>query len=422
MNYQSALEFLQKSAALGSRPGLERLMKLLPLCNHPEEKLKFVHVAGTNGKGSTCMMISSILNKAGYRVGLFTSPYLEDVTEQIRINGEIISNEDFSKACHTVAKAAALMEPDMLLTEFELLTAIAFVYFNEKHCDIVILEAGMGGLLDATNVIPTCEVAVLTNIGMDHMQYLGDTIEAITKNKAGIIKPKAHVVSYELDKDAEQVVRSICNDKNAPLVIASFQEIQIYEEHLSMQKFSYKDYKDISLPLIGEHQRRNAAVALETIEVLNQLGYKIPKEAVYRGMFHVSWPGRFEILFKKPLVVLDGGHNPQCITEATKVLQQYVPNKKIIFVVGVMADKDYKTMMKCLMPMAKEFHTVTVNHSRTLSSEALASTIHDLGGISYAADSIEEGVMSALNMAKTEDVICILGSLYMVSDVKKCFI
>lgn len=421
MNYQEALQFLKVSTNGAWKLGLERLQTLLEVMQHPEKNLKFIHLAGTNGKGSTAMMLTSILSSAGYKVGLFTSPCLLNVNEQIRVNGEVIGNEAFSKTCDKVKEAMGQLPMEDWPTEFERLTAVAFSYFFQEHCDLVVLETGLGGLTDATNVIPACELAVITNIGMDHMNYLGSSIEAIAKVKAGIIKEGCKVITYEQQPEVMDVIQATCNLMNAQLKQARFDEIHVHEEHLSMQKFSYQEFEHLSLPLIGEHQRKNAAVALEVVLVLRTMGYIITDEVVKRGLFQVSWPARFEILAKKPLVILDGGHNEQCMMECKKVLEKYVPNNKIIFVVGVMADKEYTAMLSIIIPIAKEFITVEPRNERALSAVTLAGVIRDLNGSAVAANSVEDGIMLALKKAGPSDVICIVGSLYMAAQVRKCF-
>ena len=421
MNYQEALKFLIETKSRGSKLGLERMQKLLMHLGNPEQNLKFIHLAGTNGKGSTAMMLSSILSCAGYKTGLYTSPYLTKPNEQFRFNGDVISNEDFAKLMKRMKEVILQMKEDEQPTEFELLTAAAFEYFSKLKCDLVVLETGLGGELDATNIIPLPLVAVITNIGMDHMAYLGDKITQIAKVKAGIIKEHGYVVSYEQLYEVKEVLDRDCKEKNATIAYAEFAQIRPHEEHLSMQKFSYKEHKEISLPLIGEHQRKNAAVALEVIQVLKNQGYQITEEMVKRGLFQVNWPARFEILSKRPLVILDGAHNEQCIDEIKKVLQNFVPNKKVIFIVGVMADKDYKAMIRKLIPIAKEFYTVRPKNERALDAISLAMAIHDENGYATAEMSIGDALMSALEHATPSDVICIIGSLYMAGEARECF-
>lgn len=420
MRYHEALEFLESSVAQKGLPGLERMKKLLSLMGNPEKELACIHVAGTNGKGSTGAMLSSTLIAAGYKSGFFTSPCLEVRNDQIRINCEYMTNEAFARSCAAVKEAADQMTECNQFTEFELMTAIALHYFKSNGCDFAILETGLGGTLDATNVIGVPKVAILTNIGMDHMQHLGNTLLEIAASKAGIIKEGGCVVSYEQLPEVKEVIDAAADKQKASVIYADFSKITVHGESLSMQKMSYKDY-DISIPLIGEHQRRNAAVALEAVNALIAQGYSIPKEAVERGMFQVNWPARFEILAKRPLVILDGGHNIQCIQEAKKVLNQYVPDRKIIFVFGVMADKDYKAMIRELIPIAKEFIAVTPRNPRALPARDLAMAIHDQDGIAEYEDSVEDGIMAALEKAEVSDVICIIGSLYMAGDVRNCF-
>ncbi len=421
MNYQEALKFLKETKSLGSKLGLGRLQQLLELLGNPEKNLKFIHLAGTNGKGSTAMMLSSILSTSGYKTGLYTSPYLTKVNEQIRLNGEVISNEAFAKVMKRIKETIHLMDQNEHPTEFEILTAAAFEYYASQKCEIVVLETGLGGELDATNVIPVPLVAVITNIGMDHMSYLGDSIAKIAKVKAGIIKEHGRVVSYEQCEEVKEVLDNRCREMDAMITYAQFDQIRAHEEHLTMQKFSYKDHVEVSLPLIGEHQRKNAAVVLETVQVLRSFGYHIPEEAVKRGLFQVSWPARFEILAKRPLVILDGAHNEQCIDELRKVFQNYVPDKKIIFVIGIMADKEYKSMIQKLVPISKTFITVKPNNERALDANTLATVIQSENGIATAKESIADGLMSALQSATPSDVICILGSLYMAGEARECF-
>lgn len=421
MNYKEALTFLKETHSFGSKLGLGRLQKLLVLLGNPERNLKFIHLAGTNGKGSTAMMLSSILTCSGYKNGLYTSPYLTKVNELIRLNGEVISNEAFAKLIKQIKEAILQMDKEEHPTEFEILTAAAFVYFSSQNCEIVVLETGLGGEEDATNSIPVPMIAAFTNIGMDHMSILGDSLAQIAKVKAGIIKEHGCVVSYEQCDEVKEVLDKRCEEMKATITYAEFDQIRTHEEHLTMQKFSYKEFTELSLPLIGEHQRKNATVALEIVLALRDMGYQIPIEMVKRGLFQVCWPARFEILAKRPLVILDGGHNEQCIDEIMKVLHNYVPDKKLIFVIGVMADKDYKSMIRKLVPIAREFITVRPNNERALDATALAMAIHDEKGLATAESSVAQGLMSALESAAPNDVICIIGSLYLAGEARECF-
>ncbi|ABX43124.1 bifunctional folylpolyglutamate synthase/dihydrofolate synthase [Lachnoclostridium phytofermentans] len=422
MNYQEAIKYLRSYKRNTGELSLKNLNKLLDYMDHPEKKLKFIHVAGTNGKGSTCKMLSSILRCAGLKVGLFTSPFLETENEQIQINGEVISNEDFAKVCKKVKDFTTYLMLDEIPTEFELTTAMAFQYFYDTKCDLVVLEVGLGGELDATNVIETPLVSVLTNIGIDHVDYLGTTLKEIACKKAGIIKENGIVVSYEQEKEVEEVIKLTCEERHNKLVFAEFSELKLHQENLSRQKFSYKQNTNLSLSLIGEHQRKNAAVALEVIAQLQTLGYKISENAISEGMNYVTWPGRFEVLCKQPLVILDGGHNVQCVEAFSEVLKQFIPGKKAIVILGVLADKDYKGMIPYLVPFTKRFIAVTPKNTRALPSEQLAEELskhHPL--VSHNATPVE-GIMAALRDAREDDIICVIGSLYMAAEIRDCFI
>lgn len=422
MNYQEALKYLKSYKNNTGELSLKNLNKLLDYMDHPEEKLKFIHVAGTNGKGSTCKMLSSVLRSAGYKVGLFTSPFLETENEQIQINGQLISNEDFAKVCKKVKDNASFLMLEEMPTEFELTTAMAFQYFYDMKCDLVVLEVGLGGELDATNVIPTPLVAVFTNIGIDHIEYLGTTLPGIASKKAGIIKENGIVVSYDQEQEVKDILKKRCEEKDSDLYFADFSQLKLHQENLSGQKFSYKEFLNLCTSLIGEHQRKNASVVLEVVKQLQNLDYKITQNAIAEGLAYVIWPGRFEVLCKKPLVILDGGHNVQCVEAFTEVLKQFVPGKKVTIILGVMADKDYEGMISLLTPMAKRFIAVTPKNARAMPSEKLAESLSKYHSEVSHYDSPIEGIMRALKDAKEEDIICAVGSLYMAAEIRNCFI
>jgi dihydrofolate synthase/folylpolyglutamate synthase len=367
-------------------------------------------------------MLSSILRSAGYKVGLFTSPFLETENEQIQINGQVISNEDFAKVCKKVKDFSSYLMLDEMPTEFELTTAMAFQYFYETNCDLVVLEVGLGGELDATNVIETPLVSVFTNIGIDHVDYLGKTIKEIAYKKAGIIKENGIVISYEQTKEVEEVIKIRCEERHSRLIVADFSNLKLHQENLSGQKFSYKQNTNLSLSLIGEHQRKNAAVVLEVISQLQMLGYKVSPNAITEGISYVTWPGRFEVLCKKPLVILDGGHNVQCVEAFTEVLKQFIQGKKATVILGVLADKDYQGMIPYLVPLTKRFITVTPKNSRALPSIQLAEELSKYHPLVSSYTSPVEGIMAALRDAREDDIICAIGSLYMAAEIRDCFI
>lgn len=421
MNLNSAIDFIKSTAFLGSKPGLKRLKKLLSIMGNPENNLKYIHVAGTNGKGSTCVMIAQILKEAGYRVGLFTSPYLEVINEQIQINNKIIPDEALIQITTEVKKSMDTLSEEELPTEFEIITAIAFLYFHKENCDFVVLETGLGGSLDATNVIPRKEVAVITNIGRDHTEFLGDNIGDIAKHKAGIICKDCITISYEQNHEVTNVLEEKCAKEQACLRYVDFSKIKHIESSLKGQIFSYNGYRNLFLPLLGEHQIKNAALAIEVVDALNSKGYTIEGKAIYEGLSNVFWPARFECLNEKPYVFLDGGHNVQCINELIKIFKYYFNDKKIIFVTGVMADKDYHLMYQLLAPYAGEFIAVEPNNKRALPVSMLRKELEQHCKHVYECCSVKEGIKLSLKHAKKDDVICAIGSLYMAGEIRASF-
>ena len=309
MDYKEALEYIDGVAWFGSKPGLSRVTELLHALGDPQNRLKFVHIAGTNGKGSCAAMLASVLKTAGYKTGLFTSPYLYRFNERMQINGEEIGNDALADIVTRVSIPAEKMEDHP--TEFELMTAAAMLWYAEEDCDIVVLEVGLGGRFDATNVISRPEVSVIMNIGLDHTKILGDTVEKIAAEKAGIIKPGCPCVLYQQSESVAQVIRERCQEMGSSLSIADFSAIRTEFDSLEGQVFTYKG-EACAIPRLGEHQRKNAAVVIETVEVLRRRGWKLPQEDVEHGLYAVSWPARFEPVSEEPYFSVDGGHNPQC--------------------------------------------------------------------------------------------------------------
>ena len=314
MTLDEALHYIHAVCWKGSIPGLERISALLGAMGHPERKCKFVHVAGTNGKGSTCAMLASIFQAAGYKTGLYTSPFIVEFGERIQVNGQMISNDDICALTEYVKPfAESIFEQP---TEFEMVTAIGFEYFARQQCDIVVCEVGMGGEFDATNVILPPEAAILCNIGLDHTEFLGDTLEKIAATKSGIIKPGCDAVIYREQPSVEAVFEERCKKVGAKLHKANFDSIRLRSHGLEGQVFDCDGYEALELPLLGDHQLHNAAVVLTAVDALRTRGWKLPEEAVRKGLKDVKWPGRFELLRKDPLFIIDGGHNPQCIEAA----------------------------------------------------------------------------------------------------------
>ena len=417
MTYEEALLYIHSTIRKGAVPGLGRIRELMERLGNPQRQLSYVHITGTNGKGSTAAMTASVLRAAGYRVGLYTSPFLWRFNERMNVDGRDIADEELAQVTELVKPAAqALSDPP---TEFELVTAIALCWFARKQCDIVVLEVGMGGKNDATNVIPAPEVAVLCNIGLDHTAQLGTTLAAIAENKSGILKPGCQGVLYPNSPDVETVVTAVCQEQGIPLHIADFSQIHVKNSDFSGQILDYKGYSGLRLPLLGSHQARNCAVVLETLEALRQQGWNIPEEAVYKGIANTVWPGRFELLRREPIFIVDGGHNPQCLAALAENVKTYLDGREIIALTGVMADKDYLDMYKDMVPLVSQFVTVTPDNPRSLDAESLADYLRQLGTPAQAAGSVEEGVQKALALAGTDGAVLAFGSLYMTGPIRQ---
>ena len=416
MNVQEAIEYIHSFFWKGSIPGLSRTQELLRLMGNPEKKLKFVHIAGTNGKGSTAAMTASILRKAGYKTGLYTSPYIYRFNERIQVNGEQIPDEDVATVTEYVKQFAEAMTEKP--TEFELVTAIGFEYFARQKCDIVVLEVGMGGALDSTNVIETPEVAVITNIGLDHTDYLGDTVEKIAETKAGIFKQGGAAVVYRGSRGVEEVYERVCAQRGMTLRKADFDSLVLRSHGLEGQVFDCGDRKELFLPLLGDHQLHNASVVLSIADTLIEKGWNITEQNIRDGIRDVSWPGRFDIVGKNPLFIIDGGHNPQCIDALVKNCRDYLTDRTIIALTGVLADKDYGEMYRPMLPYIREFVCITPPNPRKLDASELAEHLRRVGATATPCESIEDGVRMAIEKAGNDGVVLCFGSLYTIGDIK----
>ena len=416
MNAEQAIAYIHSVCWKGSIPGLGRTQELLEKMGNPEKKLKFVHIAGTNGKGSTAAMTASILSKAGYRTGLYTSPYIYRFHERIQVDGVEISDEDLTEITEYVKPLADSMAQSP--TEFELVCCIAFEYFYRKKCDIVVLEVGMGGAWDATNVIEVPEVAVITNIGLDHTEYLGDTVEKIAETKSGIFKPHGHGVVYRSTPSVEAVYERVCAERDVSLRKADFDGLVLKAHTLEGQVFDCGSRKNLVLPLLGDHQLHNASVVLSIADTLIGEGWKISEQNIYDGIRDVRWPGRFDIVCRKPLFIIDGGHNPQCIEALVKNIQDYLAGKKVVALTGVLADKDYADMYKPVMPLVDRFVCITPPNPRKLEAEQLARYLRQAGAQAQASESILDGVKQAMDLAGEDGVVLCFGSLYSIGGIR----
>ncbi len=418
MTTAEAISYIESYTWSATRLGLDRTQELLQRLGDPQKKLKFVHVAGSNGKGSTCAMLDAILRGAGYRVGLYTSPYIQDFCERMQVDGDNIPGQTLAAITERVRCVADAMEDHP--SQFELVTAIAMEYFCEQSCDLVVLEAGMGGALDSTNVIDSPEVAVITNIGLEHTEYLGDTLEKIALTKAGIIKPGCSCVCYDGAPEATAVIRAACSKKMVPFICAGRFPVKIICHNLNGQVISWQS-REYRLSLLGSHQAHNASVVLETVDALRGRGWNIPEEAVIAGLREVKWPARLEILSRKPLFILDGGHNPQCAEAMAGSIGELLPGKRAVFLTGVLADKDYRQIMELMMPLAQEFVCLTPANDRALSAGALADYLKQCGAKARACSGIPEGIRLALTAAGEDGVVIAFGSLYLAGAVRTAF-
>lgn len=409
------------------RPGLERIRNLLERMGNPQDRLNFVHVAGTNGKGSTCVYIASMLTAAGYRTGMFTSPYIIQFEERIRVDGENIPYDDLCDVTSFVRQHAEAMatETGEHPTEFELMTAVAFEHFARSECDIVVCEVGLGGRLDSTNIISAPEVCVITRLGLDHTGMLGDTIEAIAHEKAGIIKPGSTVVAWPQDDEAAmRVIREKAESCECELVVPDFDALLVSAiDENGVRAFRY-DGRAFFTRLLASYQPYNAALAIEAVEALRCRGWEISyKPDMTGGIFQASWPGRFEVVSsQRPVIIVDGGHNPQGAHALADSLRDVFPGQKATFVMSVLADKDYTAMIEEVLPLASAFVCATPPNPRALAAANLAEAIREQAGDADLAIEVAGGFPEAIEKARhiaSQGIICAFGSLYSVADIKQ---
>ncbi len=424
MNYNEALEYIHGTRKFGCKLGLENIKTLLGMLGNPHEKLKYVHVAGTNGKGSTVAFISNILIESGYKTGVFISPYIERFTERISVNREEISQDDLARITGVVKEKVDEMLNKGLFhpTEFEIVTAIAFQYYYEMKCDIVVLEVGLGGRFDSTNVINTPLVSVITLVSYDHMDILGNTLSQIVFEKAGIIKNNSDVVLYPQEMEVEKVIENVCNERNSTLHKIRLEDIQAINYDIEGQTFNFGLYKDLRIKLLGGHQLKNAVVALETCKILNHKGLKITDETIRKGLEETRWPGRMEVICKNPLVLIDGAHNIDGVKVLAENITKYFSDKKKVFIMGVLKDKEYKAMIEVIAPIADKIITVTPLSERALSAAELAENIKPYCKNVLVSDTIESGIVTAIQRNTNDDIICAFGSLYYIGEVRRYFI
>lgn len=420
MNYNEALNFIHSRDRFGSRPGMERIEALCNAFDNPQDKLKFVHVAGTNGKGSTCHMIASVLKESGYKVGMFTSPFVVDFRERIQINGEMIPENDLAEVISEVKPVVEKLSKEGIEpTEFEIITVTAFLYFLKQSCDIVVLEVGLGGLLDSTNIIKKSEVSVITSISLDHTKILGDTLLKIAEQKCGIFKEGGNVVGYpQPDFAVERFIKDKAKEKNCNYYPHELSKIRLVREEIDGSTVIYAGCS-FKIPLTGKHQLYNFATAVAAINVLKQNGWNITYKSLIDGISKVKVPARTEIVSHSPLTIIDGGHNAEGVDALCNTLVKFCANRKIIAVFGMMSDKDYGYAVKRLAPLCERIYTTEASNPRTLDAKSLAKEAKQYCKKVKPEPNPEKAVNKAFKKAKDDDVVLVCGSLYLASDVKK---
>ena len=421
MNYIETMKYIHRVAWTGSRPGLERITELLSALGDPQDSLKFIHVAGTNGKGSFCSMLDSVLREAGYKVGLYTSPYIERFNERMAVQGEPIGDDELSDITTRVREFADKMADPP--TEFELITAVAMVYFAEHKCDYVVLEVGMGGRLDATNIIKTPILSVIVGISLDHTAFLGNTVRDVAGEKAGIIKPGVPVLFGGNDPEAAKVISAVAAERGSEYFEVDRKKVTNVRGSFDENLFDFKQYKDIKLSLIGSYQPYNAANVISAVELLQRSGLSISEVQLRRGLERAKWKGRFELLCRDPIFIIDGSHNPEGIAAAVESVKLCFGERKVYLLSGVMKDKDYSSMARELSTIASRAFTLTPDNPRSLDSRLYAESFSAVGVEAEGFSSVGEAVEAAYSAAKRDGVpLVALGSLYMYCEIKASYL
>ncbi|MBO4433641.1 MAG: bifunctional folylpolyglutamate synthase/dihydrofolate synthase [Clostridia bacterium] len=416
MDYNEAINYIETAGLLGSKPGLSRIKELCRLLGDPQEKVKYIHVAGTNGKGSVCAMLNEILIRSGLKTGLFTSPHLCCFEERIRVGGFDMPKSRLAEIIGKVKNCADKMSDKP--TEFEIATAAAFLYFYEENCDIVVLETGLGGRLDATNIIKSPLLTVITGIGLDHTAILGDTLWQIAYEKGGIIKENVPLVLAACHPAASGVLVNIAKEKSAPLISVNYMRQENVSVSLGGTVFDFDPYGKVYLSLAGLYQADNAAAAITAAEQLKKQGLPITEKSLFEGLKNTRWQARFEVFCENPIIIYDGAHNPQGAAALVQNLNAVNINRAV-FVSGVMKDKDYRLFAEAISPLAETVLTVKPDNPRALDPGILAGVFKEFGVTAEPYNTVKEGVRAAVNLAKGKNIpLIICGSLYMYKEVK----
>lgn len=423
MTYEEAQAYIKEKNLLGSVLGLDNIKELLKRLGDPQNKVKVVHIAGTNGKGSILACIDAVLRDAGYKVGRYISPTIFCYLERFQVNGKYMDEAIFAGYLTAVAAVVDEMKAEgYVVTAFEIETALAFLYFYEIGVDMVLLETGMGGRLDATNVVDKPVCTILASISMDHMNILGNTIEQITYEKCGILREGVPCVSYPQTERVHKVVESYCSLHNIGLISPDCKELTIENSDLKCEKFGYKKVK-YELGLLGKHQIYNAITAIEALEVVGTYlkttgNNALKKVNIQKGLHNVKWEGRFEILCRNPYVIRDGAHNLDAAIQLRNQLIKHFTNKRIIYIIGVLGDKEHQKMLSVLGPLAQKAYAITVpDNTRALPAECLAEELKSYIEDVVIAHSPEEALDAAMKEADASDVIVAFGSLYYIGKI-----
>jgi len=424
MNYTECIQYLEEEVGFGSVPGLERIQALCSKLGNPEKKLSVIHVAGTNGKGSAVSMLSSILQAAGYRVGTYTSPHLDRYNERFLINGNEISDADFAKEITLMKEICSELatEGKAVPTLFEIVTGAAFHYFAEQKVDILVLEVGLGGKYDATNIIPAPLLSLIMSVSIDHTDFLGSSIEEIAAEKAGIIKKNCPVVLYSQDKIVYNIMWTKAQEEDAPFYCPENTEIHISSQNLEGTVFSVKSnqfhFEDLYLPLLGSYQIQNCITVLEACAVLQKQGLSLSEEFIRTGLKNARWAGRMEVCGKEPLVLLDGAHNVDGISQLAASIQTYFNDKKVTLILGVLGDKEYNKMAEYILPHADTVILTEPHSERKLDVFTLARSISNHNGMIYTEKEIDAAFKKALSVTPADGIILCCGSLYMIGAMR----
>lgn len=418
--------YLQQVSLKGSKLGLENLKSLLEELGNPQEELSYVHIAGTNGKGSILAYTSSILTTAGYKTGRYLSPVVLSEREKIQVDGAWITEMEFTILAEQVKQAVSVLEKKGMdsPTVFELETAIAFLHFKAKHCQMVVLETGLGGDLDATNIITNTKVAAFASISKDHMAYLGDTLTEIAEKKAGIMKKGCIVITQRQKSEVQRVLESGAEKKNVPLITTDRAEITVLEETWRAQKVCWRrqqgDPITFCIPLAGDYQIENTLVACQIIESLRTLGFLVTEDDICKGIQSVTWPGRFQCIKEDPIVIVDGAHNVDAVEQLKRLVLHFFKGRTIRLIAGVFKDKPYETFMSIMAPLAKKIYTINLPQSdRTLGARELQQCARRYCLDVECCDTAKEALANAVNESKKEDIILAFGSLSYIGELLK---